>query len=128
MNNYNKMIEELKAKGCRLTPQRLEIIKVIAKYEDKHPAFNDLMKEVKKVLPTVSFSTLYNTVMKFEEIGLVHLFSINGETRIETKIKPHINIIDRKSGKIKDMEDTELLKLIKRKIKSDDIIVNIIVY
>lgn len=128
MDNYEKMIEGLKEKGCRLTPQRLEIIKAIAKCENKHPALNDLMKDVKKVLPTVSFSTLYNTVMKFEEIGLVHLFSINGETRVETKVKPHINLIDRKSGKIKDMDDAELLNLIKKKIKSDDIIVNIIVY
>ncbi|HDH81493.1 MAG TPA: transcriptional repressor [Thermoplasmatales archaeon] len=128
MEDYEKMVEKLRSKGQRLTPQRLEIIKAIAKYEDKHPSLSDLMNDVKKVLPTVSFSTLYNTVMKFEEIGLVHLFSINGETRIETKIKPHINLIDRKSGKIEDIDDTKLLELIKKKIKSNDIIVNIIVY
>ncbi|RLF45744.1 MAG: transcriptional repressor [Thermoplasmata archaeon] len=128
MEDYEKMVEKLRSKGQRLTPQRLEIIKAIAKYEDKHPSLSDLMNDVKKVLPTVSFSTLYNTVMKFEEIGLVHLFSINGETRIETKIKPHINLIDRKSGKIEDIDDTNLLELIKKKIKSNDIIVNIIVY
>ena len=128
MEDYEKMVEKLRSKGQRLTPQRLEIIKAIAKYEDKHPSLSDLMNDVKKVLPTVSFSTLYNTVMKFEEIGLVHLFSINGETRIETKIKPHINLIDRKSGKIEDIDDTKLLELIKKKIKSNDIIVNIIAY
>jgi len=128
MEDYEKMVEKLRSKGQRLTPQRLEIIKAIAKYEDKHPSLSDLMNDVKKVLPTVSFSTLYNTMMKFEEIGLVHLFSINGETRIETKIKPHINLIDRKSGKIEDIDDTKLLELIKKKIKSNDIIVNIIVY
>jgi Fur family peroxide stress response transcriptional regulator len=128
MEDYEKMAEKLRGKGQRLTPQRLEIIKAIAKYEDKHPSLSDLMNDVKKVLPTVSFSTLYNTVMKFEEIGLVHLFSINGETRIETKIKPHINVIYRDSGKIKDIEDARLLGLIKRKIKSDNIIVNVIVY
>jgi len=128
MEDYEKMVEKLRSKGQRLTPQRLEIIKAIAKYEDKHPSLSDLMNDVKKVLPTVSFSTLYNTMMKFEEIGLVHLFSINGETRIETKIKPHINLIDRKSGKIEDIDDTKLLEMIKKKIKSNDIIVNIIVY
>jgi len=66
--------------------------------------------------------------MKFEEMGLIHLFNVGGETRIDTEMKPHINIIDNKSGRITDMDDAKLLGLIKRKIKSDDIIVNIIVY
>lgn len=128
MEEYERMVEELKNKGQRLTPQRLEIIRSIARYENKHPSLNDLMEDVRRTLPPVSFSTLYNTVMKFEEMGMIHLFSINGETRVEAKIKPHINIVDRRSGRVKDMEDAKLLGLIKRKIKSDDVIVNIIVY
>ncbi|RLF42961.1 MAG: transcriptional repressor, partial [Thermoplasmata archaeon] len=38
MEDYEKMVEKLRSKGQRLTPQRLEIIKAIAKYEDKHPS------------------------------------------------------------------------------------------
>ena len=128
MEQYGKMVEKLKERGCRITPQRLGIMKVISKYRGKHPALNDLMEDLKVSMPTVSFSTLYNTVMKFEEMGLIHLFNVGGETRIDTEMRPHINIIDNKSGRITDMDDAKLLGLIKRKIKSDDIIVNIIVY
>ncbi len=128
MREYEKMAEKLKMKGYRLTPQRLEIMKVIEKYEGKHPALKELMEEVKKTMPTVSFSTLYNTMMKFEETGLIYLFTVGGETRVETEIKPHINIIDRKSGRINDLYDKNLIKNIEKKVKDKNILVNVIVY
>ncbi len=128
MEQYGKMVEKLKERGCRITPQRLGIMKVISKYRGKHPALNDLMEDLKVSMPTVSFSTLYNTVMKFEEMGLIHLFNVGGETRIDTEMKPHINIIDRKSGRIHDLYDRKLIKMLEDRMGGRDIIVNIIAY
>jgi Fur family transcriptional regulator, peroxide stress response regulator len=128
MEQYEKMVEKLKENGCRITPQRLGILKVISKYKGKHPSLNDLMKDVKKSMPTVSFSTLYNTVMKFEEMRLISIFNIGRETRIDMETEPHINIIDRKSGRIDDLHDRELIKILEKRMKGRKIVVNIITY
>ena len=125
--DHDRALSELKKRGKRLTPQRLEIIRAIFMLSEKHPSLKDIVKAVKRELPTTSISTIYNTIMELEEIGLLTIFEFNREIRIEPNSRPHLNIID-PEGRIYDIEDEELVKIIadKLNLKSEDFLVNVL--
>ena len=57
----NQMIKVLKEKGHRLTPQRLAVLKILAKSEG-HPSAETIYKTVKTTFPTTSLATVYNNI------------------------------------------------------------------
>ncbi len=125
--DYDSTLRELKSRGKRLTPQRMEIIKAILTLSKQHPTLKDIVRAVKKELPTTSVSTTYNTIMELEEIGLLRIFEFNKEIRIEPNSKPHLNIIDPR-GIIYDIDDEELIEIIadKLNLKSRNFLVNVL--
>ncbi len=50
-----KLINGLRQKGYKLTPQRIEIIDLLSK-EPTHPGAMDILKKVRKKAPQVSMS------------------------------------------------------------------------
>ncbi|MEK7313260.1 MAG: transcriptional repressor, partial [Deltaproteobacteria bacterium] len=56
----NRIIEEYKAKGFRLTPQRIAVLEYL-EGNTTHPTAEDIFIAIKKKHPTVSFATVYNT-------------------------------------------------------------------
>ena len=60
-NRLDQMIKVLKDKGHRLTPQRLAVLKILAKSEG-HPSVETIYESVKATFPTTSLATVYNTV------------------------------------------------------------------
>ena len=130
---YEDIAEALKAKGLKLTPQRLEIMRTLLDIGEDHPSLNRIHDSIRERMPTLSFSTLYNTISIFERNGLIKLFDFDGETRIEMKKENHVNLIDSRTGEIMDVCDEELVRKIiseldKDRIKDRDIIVNILMY
>ncbi|MEL9991922.1 MAG: Fur family transcriptional regulator [Thermoproteus sp.] len=100
----------LKEKGYRLTPQRIEVIKlVLEKLERReHPTFNDILNEVKMKMPSISASTVYNILKLLEENGVIVSFENGGRTYYD-KVDPHINVICIDSNRIMDIHDEEIL-------------------
>jgi Fur family peroxide stress response transcriptional regulator len=109
-------VESLRKAGMKITPQRLIILRKLLEMKDEHPSLNKLYTEVKKELPTISFSTLYSVIKKLEELGLVKVFDLLGESRIEVNRKPHLNIIDLDKGRIREYYDKEIIDILSRKI------------
>nr|KJR73243.1 MAG: Fur family transcriptional regulator [Thermoproteus sp. AZ2] len=101
----------LKEKGYRLTPQRLEVVKIVLEKLDKreHPTFNDILAEVKARMPSISASTVYNILKLLEDNGVVVSFEHNGRTYYD-RIEPHINVICLNDGKVIDIQSEEVLK------------------
>ena len=129
-----EVVKRLREAGHKLMPQRLKIIKTLVEQGDKHSSLKSVLVQVKNDLGTTSFSTLYATFLKLEELGFIKLFDLKGETRIETNVEPHVNIVDMKSGTVTDLTDENLLKQIIEILKArkinvgDNILVNILVY
>ena len=126
----DELILEMKKRGFKLTPQRLAIIRVLQKLGDKHPPIIDIFKEVKRSIPTISFSTTYNTLVILQRVGLVRLFNVAGKIRVEVNTKPHINIIDMSTEKIVEFRDEDLInELLDRiGIKTKNVLINIYVF
>lgn len=127
-----EMIQQLKNKGLKLTPQRVEIVRTLYDTMGDHPSLNSLHDSIRKRMPTVSFSTLYNTISTLEKVGLIRLFDLRGETRIEMNMAGHLNIIHSDTGDIVDVGDEDIVKRILSELDDDiddeNALVNVILY
>ena len=118
-------VEKLRKMGHKITPQRLELIRVLERIGREHPSLKNVHDELLKKFPTMSFSTLYSNVLLLRELGLIELFSLGGETHVEVNTRPHINVISRNG--IEDVDDLMLIELIEKKTGRKVKLVNVIV-
>lgn len=109
------MNDRLRQKGLRLTPQRIELLKVLEEKGSQHPSFSEVYHEVRERLPTMSQSTILKNMTVFEELGIVQSFSFKGEKHYELNPSLHVNFVDSK-GKIVDIESEEIEGLLKQLI------------
>ncbi|AEC52515.1 ferric uptake regulation protein (fur) [Pyrococcus sp. NA2] len=115
----------LKENGYKLTPQRLKLITVLEEIGKKHPSITEILEEVRRDFPTISFSTLYSNLLILHDLGLIELFPLKGETRVEVNMEPHINIIE--GEEVVDLKDPEIIELITRKTGKKVKLVNVLV-
>ncbi len=125
--------EKLRESGYKLTPQRLKILEILERDYKRHPSFKELLEAVKAEMPTVSASTLYSFLLTLEKLGLIRLFSWEGETRVEVDTKPHINVLKVHSNEIVDVYDPELAGVIEERLRAHGIkgrlaLINVVVY
>jgi Fur family peroxide stress response transcriptional regulator len=108
------IINALRSKGYKATPQRIAISK-IALSSHEHPNIQKIYREVRKHHSTVSLATVYKTLQILQETGLIQELSFpQGQTRYDPYIKPHINLVCLQCGKIQDIEDSALNDLIQK--------------
>ena len=61
--------------GLKLTHQRTEIFKELAK-SDNHPDARQIYQKVSKKIPSISFDTVYRTLRTFDEKGLISMVGV----------------------------------------------------
>lgn len=111
------IIEVLRLKGYKATPQRIAICKIVLNSRE-HPSAQQVYDEVKKIYPTVSLATVYKTLQILGDISLVQELNFSkGQARFDSYMKPHINIICTICGNIEDL-DEEITKEIAKKVSS----------
>ncbi|MDF1591957.1 MAG: transcriptional repressor [Desulfobacterales bacterium] len=66
----NTMINKLRDNNCRITPQRLAILKVLAASEG-HPSVEKIYEQVRQTFPTTSLATVYKNVSTLRDLGEV---------------------------------------------------------
>lgn len=97
-----ELIRSLREKGYKLTPQRLEIISLLAK-DATHPGAMEILKRARKKAPRISMSTVYYTLDMLKKEGLIHeLEFYDRENRYDVNVAEHINLICKACGKIED--------------------------
>lgn len=110
----SQLVNVLRDKGYRVTPQRIEVINtVIEKLAKKeHPTFNDILAEVKSRMPSISASTVYSILKLLEDSGFVVSFEHNGKTYYDS-VTPHINVVCINTNKVIDLESEEVINALK---------------
>ncbi len=108
-----ELVAELRRKGYRLTYTRLEVLRAIASLGEKHPSLTEVYEAVRKRVPALSFTTVYNTVRLLESLGVILVFEHGGDKRIDLVTEPHVNIIDTGTGEIKDYCNRQVVELIR---------------
>ena len=99
------MVQTLKDRGCRITPQRLAVLRVLAKSKG-HPTADQIYRQIKVDLPTTSLATVYKTLELLKETGQVLELRVGeGGSRYDgAHASPHPHLICTSCGEILDLE------------------------
>jgi Fur family peroxide stress response transcriptional regulator len=108
------IIEALRNKGYRATPQRIGVCR-IALNSRQHPSAQQIYEEVKKLHPTVSLATVYKTLQILRDVGLVQELNFaKGHARFDSYMNPHINLICNVCGNITDLDEITTKEVTKK--------------
>ena len=101
---FNQLIAALKEHDYRLTPQRIELVRLIAVSEG-HPSASELFTKIKGRFPTMSQATVYKTLALLKEIGQVLEIDLRDDSHYDgNRPEPHPHLICIKCNKIIDAE------------------------
>lgn len=112
-------VEQLKSecqkKGMRVTQQRIEIFKEVAK-SCEHPDAETVFEGVKEKMPNVSIDTVYRTLASLEELNMI--FRVDNQlpkARFDADKTPHHHFLCVKCNEVYDifLEEGEELNLTK---------------
>ena len=102
-NRFEIIIQKLRDNGHKITPQRLAIVKIIAKSEG-HPSVENIHVRIKEHFPTMSLATVYKNIILIKSLGeVLELGFPDGSNRYDgKKPTPHPHVICIKCKKIVD--------------------------
>lgn len=91
---------ELASKGIRSSFQRIKVLEYLVKNQ-YHPTVDQIYKDLKNEIPTLSKTTIYNTLDHFIEAGLIRVLAIeDNETRYDIVTETHGHFKCRECGSI----------------------------
>jgi Fur family transcriptional regulator, peroxide stress response regulator len=101
---FEKLITALKERSYRLTPQRVELVRLIA-ISEGHPSAAQLFAEIKTRFPTMSHATVYKTLALLKEMGQVLEIDLRDDSHYDgNRPDPHPHLICMQCGRIVDAE------------------------
>ena len=100
---FNTIIEKLRENGHKITPQRLAIVKILAKSEG-HPSVEHIYDQIIRDFPTMSLATVYRNILLIKSLGeVLELGFPDGSNRYDgNRPYPHPHVICIKCKKIVD--------------------------
>jgi Fur family peroxide stress response transcriptional regulator len=108
-----EILTHLKERAFRLTPQRMELVRLIA-ISEGHPSAAQLHAKIKEKFPTMSHATVYKTLALLKEMNQVLEIDLRDDSHYDGK-RPgaHPHLICTKCNQIVDGElelEADLLK------------------
>ena len=108
MDAKERVVEKLKSRGLKITPQRLAIIEVL-EGNRSHPSAEDVYRELVRKYPTISYATIYKTLETLCEMGEIMEVNIEPhKKRYDPFPDPHHHYMCVKCGKILDISTDEV--------------------
>ena len=99
-----KYVELLKKNNLKVTPQRITILKYLDTHQ-MHPTADEIYSSLKKSIPSLSKTTVYNSLDVLKKYGLIQALTICGpEQRYDFMHGMHHHFLCKKCGKISDIE------------------------
>lgn len=106
MKQNNSLVQELQARGMRVTPQRAIIFEAIEKLEG-HITAEDIFAEVQEINAYISLATVYRTLELLQELNLITPTNLGGsQTYFALKDHgSHHHLVCLNCGKIEEFAD-----------------------
>jgi Fe2+ or Zn2+ uptake regulation protein len=99
-----KYVKLLKDKNIKVTPQRLIVLKYLAEHYT-HPTTEKIYSDLKTNNPSLSKTTVYNSLETLEKHGIIQSITISGsELRYDFKHEMHHHFLCKKCRKIVDID------------------------
>lgn len=98
-----EVIERLTAHGIKPSVQRMAIMEYLMTHR-VHPTVEDVYNGLCRDIPTLSKTTVYNTLRMFAEQGAATMITID-DHRVcyDGEMQPHVHFFCRQCGKIYDL-------------------------
>ena len=110
---FYELISKLREHDFRLTPQRVELVRLITASEG-HPSAAQLYEKITAQFPTMSQATVYKTLALLKEMNQVLEINLRDDSHYDgNRPQPHPHLICMKCNKIVDGEvslDQEALR------------------
>jgi Fur family peroxide stress response transcriptional regulator len=101
---FDELVTALKERDYRLTPQRLELVRLIAS-SDGHPSAAQLYARIKPQFPTMSQATVYKTLALLKDMDQVLEIDLRDDSHYDgNRPNPHPHLICIQCNKIIDGE------------------------
>jgi Fur family peroxide stress response transcriptional regulator len=101
IGDIKKYLEE---KGISPSFQRIKILEYLLTHKN-HPTVDTIYKELMQLIPTLSKTTVYNTLKSFFEKGIVTVITIEeGEARYDADVSVHGHFKCNKCGEVIDFD------------------------
>jgi Fe2+ or Zn2+ uptake regulation protein len=102
----DEYVKLLKDNAIKVTPQRIEILKYLAQHHS-HPTVEHIYADLKTKHPSLSKTTIYNTLETLKQHNLVGVLSIAGsESHYDLHKDVHHHFLCTHCGSIIDIEMT----------------------
>ncbi len=91
---FEAIVQKLRENQQRLTPQRLAIVKILARSKG-HPSVEMIYEQLRRDFPTMSLATVYRNIMMLKSLGeVIELGFPDGSNRYDgNKPYPHPHVI-----------------------------------
>lgn len=107
----NRAYERLMAAGIKPSQQRIEIMDYLMTHYT-HPTVDDVYNALSPKMPTLSLTTVYNTLRTFSEKKVAQMLTIDDHhVCYDGDTSPHVHFFCRSCGKVLDMPETAAPKL-----------------
>lgn len=101
---FEELTNELKKKNIRLSYQRLKVLEYMSTHRT-HPTVDQIYNDLQKEVPTLSKTTIYNTLSTLKDAGLVKVVNIEGnEVRYDSVTDEHGHFKCESCGEIFDFD------------------------
>ena len=99
----SEAFKRLVACGLRPSVQRLAIMEYLLTHST-HPTVDDIYRDLSKTMPTLSKTTLYNTLRLFAENNAAQMLTID-DHRVcyDGNTEGHVHLFCKKCGKVLDL-------------------------
>jgi Fur family peroxide stress response transcriptional regulator len=95
------------------TPQRQVVLQVVSETE-QHPTAAEVFQRAKKLLPTISYATVYNSLRYLKEAGLLREITFgNAASRYDSETSRHDHALCSQCGKLVDFDMAETVELMR---------------
>jgi len=105
MTHCHTLIEALRQRGYRVTPQREMIVEAIA-HSGRHMTAEEVFEEVRERTRAVNIATVYRTLDLLVEEGLASRADLGGGRVVYATVRhgPHIHLVCRHCGRVIDAD------------------------
>ena len=117
MTRNTKVLEQLREKGYRVTPQRVMVLSAFGEREG-HLGVEQIYQRVRQAYPYIDVATVYRTLQLFKRLHLVTEIELGGVMRFElAEAGGHHHMVCRQCRKAFDLSPSYLAEFRQRLIR-----------
>lgn len=112
LTRFDELVEKLRERDCRITPQRVAVLRVLAQ-EGSHLTADQIYDRIRRELPTTSLATVYKTVSLLKDVGALQELNLTGERSYydAAQDEPHPHLVCISCGEVRDLQVDEMQDL-----------------